>query len=254
MQKYDALKSNYPFIVILSINFFIATKEVGPPLYYKEEDSLLAEIALDTEKVLTKKYLCLRNSYGGRTNIHNRSTPTIKVCILSSAPAKPQQDKIIPSCIMTAEGLRYTKSPTDPNAPAVLFMYSSEKDPGGIILRLVKSKNEKFKEINFLQAQWPAASLKEKGVNFESDAIPKSSYLDIGKYYAELFKKLKEESGGKLHIAACSSGAMRALLGYLSMTEEEQEGLSVSLVDPFIPSEYPAFKFSNSVGAGFLEK
>ena len=81
----------------------------------------------------------------------------------------------------------------------------------------------------------------------ESDLIDKADYRQLEKYDAAILKKLKEENGGRLHAIGHSLGGLRILHAYLTLSEKDREGISISLIDPFIPSKSPQhsklFKF-----------
>ena len=98
-------------------------------------------------------------------------------------------------------------------------------------------------------AQYPGAAKKLQSGNrlLESDPIDKADYRQLEKYDAAILKKLKEENGGRLHAIGHSLGGLRILHAYLTLSEKDREGISISLIDPFIPSKSPQhsklFKF-----------
>ena len=52
----------------------------------------------------------------------------------------------------------------------------------------------------------------------------------------KILKALKEKNGGKLHLVGFSWGGLRAMMAYLDLSEVDRKGISLSLVDPLIPS------------------
>ena len=132
--------------------------------------------------------------------------------------------------------------------PRVLFI-SGWGVPGGIYEDLLPNRNRIDADYIMLQVQWPGTSrllqLEEKyEILCKSDQIPKNACNEIEKYYGALFLKIKERSGGNLKIVSHSNGALKTLLAYLTLSAEQREGLSVSLLDIFIPSEvFPVREF-----------
>ena len=105
------------------------------------------------------------------------------------------------------------------------------------IMNSSKSKSR----IKFIMAQYPGAAKKLQSGNrlLESDLIDKADYRQLEKYDAAILKKLKEENGGRLHAIGHSLGGLRILHAYLTLSEKDREGISISLIDPFIPSKSP---------------
>ena len=83
----------------------------------------------------------------------------------------------------------------------------------------------------FIMVQWPGVKLD----GYESDPIEDSS-LALVKEDMEILKQLKKENKGRLHVVGFSWGGLRAMTAYLSLLEEDREGISLSLIDPYIPT------------------
>jgi hypothetical protein len=130
---------------------------------------------------------------------------------------------------------------TTKETPIVFFM-PGWGGAGGISEDLLPNRNKIEADYIMLQAQWPGTKrvfiVEEKySILCASSKIPHHAYNQIGKYYASLFLKLKESREGKLRIVGHSNGALKALLGYLTLKPEQREGISISLIDIFIPGE-----------------
>ena len=105
------------------------------------------------------------------------------------------------------------------------------------IMNSSKSKSR----IKFIMTQYPGAAKKLQSGNrlLESDPIDKADYRQLEEYDAAILKKLKEENGGRLHAIGHSFGGFRILHAYLTLSEKDREGISISLIDPFILSKSP---------------
>ena len=132
--------------------------------------------------------------------------------------------------------------------PRVLFI-PGWGVPGGIYEDMLPNRNRIEADYIMIQVQWPGTSrLLELEENYkilcQSDQIPRNACNEIEKYYGALFLKIKERSGGNVKIVAHSNGALKTLLAYLTLSPEQREGLSVSLLDIFIPSQvFPVREF-----------
>ena len=83
----------------------------------------------------------------------------------------------------------------------------------------------------FIMVQWPGVKLD----GYESDPI-EDSPLALVKEDMEILKQLKKKNKGRLHVVGFSWGGLRAMTAYLSLLEEDREGISLSLIDPYIPT------------------
>lgn len=119
--------------------------------------------------------------------------------------------------------------------------------PGGVpgrvegdLYQLNRLNQNSSYDYKLIFPQFPGFSVIEGGTEkYASDAINTADYRHIEKYDAAVLKKLKEENGGKLHVYAHSVGGLRVLHAFLTLTEEERQGISVFLADPFISTEAP---------------
>ena len=98
--------------------------------------------------------------------------------------------------------------------------------------KLEKIEDNELSNISkFIMVQWPGIKLN----GYESDPIEDSS-LALVKEDMEILKELKKENNGRLHVVGFSWGGLRAMTAYLSLSEEDRKGISLSLIDPFIPT------------------
>ena len=233
---FNTIKKSFPIVFLFGNSIFYS--ETTDNLLYPKDQESLGQKACYLKRILDKKEIELEGF---------KNKP--KVCVLSSAPAKKDKPPLVISASFEGQE-RYTKPPAA-DAPAVLLMYGWEGAPGGINLSYnldsVDYSIQYFildagkKPINLLQAQWPGASLEQDKIKFESDAIPKAEYLNTDLYYVALLKELKKQHN-KLHLVCHSNGGLKLLSAYLSMQKEERDGISLSLLDPFFPSESPQFR------------
>ena len=158
------------------------------------------------------------------------STPKISPKTLEGENATPQG------------GNANEETKKDPEMPTVLIMWGwpgSGIFPNDFDLGPYRGDdlNPNSLPYRLIQAQWPGSSFVLDNQIIESDPIPFKYYLpnwkegySIGTYYAALFKELKKKYG-KIHVIGQSNGGLTSMLGLCSLTEEEREGISLTLVD-----------------------
>ena len=139
-------------------------------------------------------------------------------------------------------------NPNVKNGTPVLF-FTGFSTQGGILPLVIDNIRNKMQEnsklVNniskFIMIQWPGAELTKWGniplepgsyASEEINSLPDS----LVKEDMQILKELKEQNSGKLHLVGFSWGGLRAMMAYLHLTKEEREGISLSLVDPLIPS------------------
>ena len=146
------------------------------------------------------------------------------------------------------------QNPNPESRTAVLY-FPGFSDEGGIdldifnfILNNIKKCTNYFSNISkFIMVQWPGIKLRKLDKVYESDKI-EDSPLALVEQDMAILKNLKEQNGGRLHLVGFSWGGLRAMNAYLSLTEEDRKGISLSLLDPFIPTLTPGrFRISKNL-------